>query len=120
MDSLLVMRMNGYRSRWSFCGELSTSTVGAMAAVLESEVDGVEDDVVFDLTGLRRLGSDGLDLFVELAHRLASSGRRLLLTGSPPTLRRLAVGDQLGLAIAGDDGGTVLVVHPRRFSRRSA
>ena len=86
-------------------GELDSAAVGAVDAVLASEVAAADGDINLDLSKLVFIGSAGVDMLIALSRRLAADrGRRLRIAGPNPFVDRVlhVVGVELTLTTTGD------------------
>jgi len=100
-------RLTARRMVLTLSGALSIDAVGTADAVLSHEIEAADRDVCLDLSALQFIGFAGLDLLVDLSHRLAAHSRRLEVTATNPTLDRIL--DVAGVHLTVADGDHVFV-----------
>lgn len=69
-------------------GDIGISEAGELRAVLNDASTGPHLTIQVDLADVRFIGSSGLGVLVELSHRMAQAGRRLVVLGPSPAIRR--------------------------------
>jgi anti-anti-sigma factor len=70
-------------------GRLDGHTVTAVREELHTAVDGGAGDLVVDLSGVDLVDATGLGVLLGTRRRALRAGRRVVLRGTPPRLRRL-------------------------------
>lgn len=69
-------------------GDIDLSEAGELRAVLNDAASGPHRSVIVDLSGVRFIGSTGMGVLVEVHHRLADAGRRLVVHEPSDKIRR--------------------------------
>jgi anti-sigma B factor antagonist len=69
-------------------GDIDLSEAGELRAVLNDAASGTHRSVIVDMSGVRFIGSTGMGVLVELHHRLADVGRRLVVHEPSDKIRR--------------------------------
>lgn len=70
-------------------GRLDVQTVSAVRDRLHAAVDGGSGRLVVDMSGVELMDATGLGVLVGTHRRAERAGRRVMLRGTPPRLRRL-------------------------------
>lgn len=70
-------------------GRLDGHTVPAVRELLHTAVDAGTEELVVDLSGVDLVDATGLGVLLGTRRRALRAGRRILLRGTPPRLRRL-------------------------------
>ena len=93
-------------------GQLDAAAVGIARRLLAREIDAVDGDVNLELSGLDFIGFGGLDVLIELSHRMAVDDRRLRIVGTSPMVDRMLEIGRIDLDAPDDTGGYVLPSPP--------
>jgi anti-anti-sigma factor len=84
MTAIRTERPRGFR----VAGEVDMSNEGVLSRLLAQEA-AVDGDLTLELSGLAFIDSSGVRAILAAARRLAGRGRRLVLAGTRPAVRRV-------------------------------
>jgi anti-anti-sigma factor len=86
---IIVTEHRGWRSVLSLLGELDLCNKDLLAGAIGSALERGARMLVVDLSGLDFMDCSGLSVLVETRQQLAEGQGQLVITGSPPVVRRL-------------------------------